>query len=206
MQKNFPTELAARTFMHGLIAAANQGETSRPRVATTIFPEDAKLREAELAWQRLRQKMPRGSLITAIDYYLANAGEMIKDGVALEILDQFCARRRERGNKENTIADGRIILRKFLTEAGVSRISEFTPDRRLGQLLPHQNHLALLVASSTVRKPCSPQQPRSPQRQRAGPSHIRRVPAPASARSCRGSGRTRFGTNDRSGRTFPAAG
>jgi hypothetical protein len=28
-QKNFPTEQAAGTFMHGLIAAANQGESSR---------------------------------------------------------------------------------------------------------------------------------------------------------------------------------
>jgi hypothetical protein len=31
VQKNFPTELMARTFMNGFIAAANQGESSRPR-------------------------------------------------------------------------------------------------------------------------------------------------------------------------------
>jgi hypothetical protein len=31
VQKNFPTELMARTFMNGLIAAANQGESSRTR-------------------------------------------------------------------------------------------------------------------------------------------------------------------------------
>lgn len=129
VQKNFPTRQAAETFMNGLIAAADQGESSRSRVSTTIFPEDAELREAEVVWQRLRQKIPHGSLITAVDYYLAHAGELIKDGVALEIVDQFCARRRDRGNKENTIAVGRTILRKFLTEAGISRISDFTPDR-----------------------------------------------------------------------------
>ena len=115
--------------MNGLIAAANQGESSRQRVATTIFPEDAELREAELAWKRLRQQLPRGSLVTAVDYYLANAGHVISDGIARDIVDQFIDRRRERGNKENTLSVARMILRRFLTDTGIERIAEFTPEK-----------------------------------------------------------------------------
>lgn len=112
--------------MNGLIGAANQGESSRQRVATTTFPQDADLREAELAWQRLRRQQPQGSLVTAVDYYLANAGQVIRDGPSLEIVDQFIERRRERGNKENTVSVARAILRKFIAAEGVARISQFT--------------------------------------------------------------------------------
>lgn len=64
--------------MNGLLAAAGQGESSRRRVTTTNFPLDTDLHEAELAWARLRAQVPKGSLITAVDYYLAHAGHVIE--------------------------------------------------------------------------------------------------------------------------------
>lgn len=129
VQKNFPTRQAAGTFMDGLIGAANQGESARKRVTTTTLPDDADLREAELAWGRLRRELPRGSLITAVDFYLANAGQLIRDGDAREVLDQFIQRRRERGNKENTLSVASAVLRKFFSREGIKRVSEFTVDR-----------------------------------------------------------------------------
>lgn len=66
IQKNFPTDAEVRTFMNGLLAAAGQGESSPQRLANTIFPTDAELHEAELAWQRLRAQVLKGSLVTAI--------------------------------------------------------------------------------------------------------------------------------------------
>jgi hypothetical protein len=86
------------------------------------------LREAENAWRRLRQEQPKGSLITAVDYYLAKAGQLIKDGPALDLVDQFIERRRERGNKDNSGSVARAILRKFIASEGVARISQFTHD------------------------------------------------------------------------------
>jgi integrase len=129
VQKNFPTELKARTFMNGLIADANQGESARQRLTTTSLAEDGDLREAELAWERLREKVPAGSLITAVDYYLANAGHIIQDGDAKVIIETFIEHRRKRGNKADTLSVSKSILLRFLADSGITRISEFTPNK-----------------------------------------------------------------------------
>jgi integrase len=129
VQKNFATVEVARTFMHGLLKAADQGESMSARVTTTSFARDEYLREAELAWARLREAHPKGSLVTAVDYYLANAGQVIRDGDALVVLDEFIERRRERGNKDKTLTVCRAILRSFLVTARIRRISEITRER-----------------------------------------------------------------------------
>ena len=129
MQKNFPTREEAEVFMDGLIDAADQGESSPTRPANTIFPTNDELREAELAWKRLRAKLPEGSLVTAVDYYLEHAGKVIKDGEAKQILDDFIEARRLRGNHDNTLAVAKSILSKFLRVAGIKKISEFTQER-----------------------------------------------------------------------------
>ncbi|MDO8587622.1 MAG: hypothetical protein Q7T82_11340 [Armatimonadota bacterium] len=126
VQKNFPTDAEARTFMNGLVAAAGQGESSPRRVATTIFPLDTDLHEAELAWQRLRAQDPKGSLVTAVDYYLVHAGHVIRDGDAAEAVEGFSEHRRSRGNQENTVTTVQTVLMKFLEVAKVAKISDFT--------------------------------------------------------------------------------
>lgn len=129
IQKNFPTQAEAEVFMHGLVAAANQGESSPARIAPTTFATDADLREAELAFHRLRAKIPDGSLISAVDHYLARATRAGGDIGAAEAIDDFLARRRGRGNRDNTVRGTAAVLRAFVRTAPIRRISEFTPAR-----------------------------------------------------------------------------
>ena len=115
--------------MSGLIAAANQEESVPQRVAVTRLASDEDLREAEQAWARLRRAQPDGSLISAVDFYLANAGRVIRDGPAGEVLEQYLEQRRRRGNKHNTVEVAGAVIRKFLREAGVAKVSDFTRER-----------------------------------------------------------------------------
>jgi hypothetical protein len=126
IQKNFPTFEEARTFMNGLIAHAGQGESSPTRIATTTLMLDADLHEAQMAWQRLRAQVPKGSLITAVDYYLSHAGDVIKDRGTLDAIDRFAEQRRSRGNQDNTVETTTSVLKKFVRMAKFSKISDFT--------------------------------------------------------------------------------
>ena len=47
MQKNFPTETEARTFINVLLEWAGQGDSSPTRATRNKFPRDEDLREAE---------------------------------------------------------------------------------------------------------------------------------------------------------------
>ncbi len=132
IQKNFPTHAEARTFMDGLVKAAGQGESLPTRVTTTIFPREEDLHDAQLAWQRLRAQVPKGSLITAVDYYLAHAGHVIKDCDALEAIDAFAEHRHSRGNHGNTIENATSVLKKFVRLAKVAKISDFTREAAQG--------------------------------------------------------------------------
>ena len=126
VQKNFPTFEEARTFMNVLIAYAGQGESSPTRIATTTLMLDADLHEAQMAWQRLRTQVPKGSLITAVDSYLSHAGDVIKDCGTLDAIDRFAEHRRSRGNQDNTVETTNSVLKKFVRVAKVSKISDFT--------------------------------------------------------------------------------
>ena len=126
IQKNFPTPAEARTFMNGLIEHAGQGESLPTRLTTTTFARDEDLQDAQLAWQRLRAQVPKGSLTTVVDYYLSQAGQVIKDGDALAAVAGFAEHRRARGNQDNTVDTTTSILKKFLREEKVGKISDFT--------------------------------------------------------------------------------
>jgi integrase len=125
-QKNFPTYREAGVFMDGLKANAVQGESSRPRLANTTIKEDDDLREAEIALSRLRIKLPEGSLVTAVDYYLANAGQVILDANARQILDKFIEHRLKRGNQKKTVSVSDAVLGNFLASEAITRVSEIT--------------------------------------------------------------------------------
>jgi integrase len=126
MQKNYPTLAEAKEEMDALNAAFNQGQSSPKRQMTTTLENEDDLKEAEMAWGRLRAMKPEGSLITAVDYYLANAGSVIKDGLVGEILEQYAQRRRDRGNQSNTVDVSTAILKRFVKDCEISRISQFT--------------------------------------------------------------------------------
>lgn len=72
IQKNFPTDAEARTFINGLLAAAGQGESSPQRIAHPILPTNVQLYEAELAWPGIQRQVLIGFLVATIDYPMAN--------------------------------------------------------------------------------------------------------------------------------------
>ncbi len=129
VQKNFASLSEARGFMNGLIQSANQGDSLPTRVAYTTLAKDEELREAELAWARLRASHPTGSLITVVDYYLANAGQVIRDADAHDVLEDYLTRRLERGNKAKTVEICRSILKQLFRSQCIKNISELTPAR-----------------------------------------------------------------------------
>ncbi len=88
VQKNFRAASLAGICIHGLVAQGEQGEFSMIRLATTTLTKDEELREAELTWSRLRQANPKASLIAAVDYYLENAGIIVRNGQASIVLDE----------------------------------------------------------------------------------------------------------------------
>ncbi|MBI4622461.1 MAG: hypothetical protein HY736_04465 [Verrucomicrobia bacterium] len=59
VQKNFPADAEARTFMNGLVAAAGQGKSAPQRVTTTNLPRDVDLREAEMIAITIHSGGPR---------------------------------------------------------------------------------------------------------------------------------------------------
>lgn len=128
IQKNFSTRSVAETYLNGLLAVAGQGQSSDPqRLVMTTFVRDADLHDAQLAFARLRAQVPRGSLVTAVDFYLEHAGQFVRDCDAEDALDRFSEHRRRRGNQDKTVTNGETILRKFLRDARVKKISDFTP-------------------------------------------------------------------------------
>jgi hypothetical protein len=66
--KNFPTPEEAEAFKEELITAAQQGKSApKRRVARTLFEDDAELRIAEIAYQRLKAALPKLSLLAVVD-------------------------------------------------------------------------------------------------------------------------------------------
>jgi len=128
VQKNFPSHEAAEEFMNGLLQSGDQGDSAPRRVTTTLLREED-MKEAELAWGRLRKKHPEGSLVTAVDFYLSNAGQVIRDAPAEDVLVLYLSRRTMRGNQDATVAVAGSILRKFLREAKIVTISDCNQER-----------------------------------------------------------------------------
>jgi hypothetical protein len=101
VQKNFSTRQEAQGYINGRLARAYQGDSSPLRPAATTFESDDDLKDAEIAFARLRSAIPKGALTTVVDFYLANAGRVIKDGNALELVKEFIKARGNRGNEAN---------------------------------------------------------------------------------------------------------
>lgn len=125
VQKNFRTRALAQAYIHGLGAQSDQGEFSQPRVTTTTIDSDERLREAELAWVRLRRANPKASLITAVDFYLENAGMMIRNGQATVVLEDYLEQRLRRGNQQRTVDVCNSVLKHFLKASGTKEIKGF---------------------------------------------------------------------------------
>ena len=98
VQKNFQTRQEAQGYMIGEQKRAYQGDSSPMRPAVTTFESDDDLKDAEIAFARLRNAIPKGALTTVVDFYLANAGRVIKDGNALDLVKEFIKERGKRGN------------------------------------------------------------------------------------------------------------
>jgi integrase len=125
VQKNFPTREEAERFMNGAVRTANQADsTTRERLTSTTFPTDEILREAEAA-HRLLQKHG-ASLYAAANFYLAHANRQLTDLPALEALNKFMKKRRERGNRERTISVCEDVLKLFLRRHSIANVSDFT--------------------------------------------------------------------------------
>jgi len=74
VQKNFPTLEEAEGFMNGLARSANQADSAKPeRLASTTFPTDEALRDAEAAYRLLQKRAPGVALYDAVNFYLENA-------------------------------------------------------------------------------------------------------------------------------------
>ncbi len=102
-----------------------QGDFSLLRAVVTRIQSNRDLREAELAWDRLRETHPQGSLITAVDYYLENAGIMVRGGQANLVVEDYLERRLARGNQQRTVDVCRSILGHFLRSSGLKEIGRF---------------------------------------------------------------------------------
>ncbi len=125
VQKNFPTREEAEGFMNGAVRTANQADsTTRERLTSTTFATDEILREAEAA-HRLLQKHG-ASLYAAANFYLAHANHQLTDLPALDALNKFTKKRRERGNRERTISVCEDVLKLFLRRHSIAKVSEFT--------------------------------------------------------------------------------
>jgi len=125
IQKNFPTQEEAEGFMNGVVRTANQADSAtRERLTSTTFATDEILREAEAA-HRLLQKHG-ATLYAAANFYLAHANRQLTDLPALDALNKFMKKRRERGNRERTISVCEDVLKLFLRRHSIARVSEFT--------------------------------------------------------------------------------
>jgi integrase len=111
--------------MNGAVRTANQADSAtRERLTSTTFATDEILREAEAAY-RLLQKHG-GSLYAAANFYLAHANRQLTDLPALEALNKFTKKRRERGNRERTISVCEDVLKLFLRRHSITNVSDFT--------------------------------------------------------------------------------
>jgi integrase len=126
VQKNFPTREQAERKMNELKRSADQGDSVPLRSVQTTLQSDRDLKEAEFAWERLRKSHPTGSLLTAVDHYLAHAGVLVKDEDMGAVISRYIDHRRALGNRANTLVVAESLMRKFAVEQGVGRASDFT--------------------------------------------------------------------------------
>ena len=130
VQKNFPTRDEAEGFMNGLVRTANQEDsTKRERITSTTFPTDRMLRDAESAHDLLQRKAPGATLLAAVDFYINHAHRQLTDLKALEALEKFKQKRRERGNRERTISVCEDVLKLFLRRQSITTVSEITKEK-----------------------------------------------------------------------------
>lgn len=125
VRENFKTHAEATARMQELeIQAANLHGAARP-VLTRLTPNRAA--EAEAAFARL-DKLGRGSLVDAVEFYAANYREPITQATIANAFAKFIAEREAANLRPDSLRSLRDMNRELLTRHGQRMVADITAD------------------------------------------------------------------------------
>lgn len=132
IQKNRKTLEEATNLRDALLKGAAQGESLPSYYRMTTFPTQEDQNDAELAFHRLKKKLPEASLVVVVDDYLKRNTAEITDLTMTKAIENFAEARQKRKNRLQTIETGTTLLKAFQRDQKIDRLSSLSPLKSLG--------------------------------------------------------------------------